>query len=62
MPNAVHPGQIDLKDDIDTANKLFGLVNLIADVMITQPKHVDELYESVVPDSQKAAIDRRDST
>src|SRR3989338_7611285 len=53
--NAVHPGQIDLKDDSGTAEKLFGLVNLIADVMITQPKQVDILY-SGLPDSQKAAI------
>lgn len=58
--HAVHPGQIDLKDDVETANKLFGLVNLIADVMITQPKHVNELYESVVPDSQREAIEQRD--
>ena len=60
--NAVHPGQIDLKDDTKTANTLFGLVNLIGDVMITQPKHVDELYDLVVPDSEKAAIERRDGT
>ena len=60
--NAVHPGQIDLKDDIETANRLFGLFNLIADVMITQPKQVDALYESVVPDAQKDAIERRDDT
>ncbi len=60
--NAVHPGQIDLRDDLQTANMLFGLVNLIADVMITQPKHVDELFNSVVPDSQKDAIARRDGT
>jgi len=60
--NAVHPGQIDLKDDVDTANKLFGLVNLIADVMITQPKHVDELFDFVVPDSAKNAISLRDGT
>lgn len=60
--NSVHPGQIDLKDDIETANKLFGLVNLIADVMITQPKHVEELYETVVPGTQREAINERDSS
>ena len=58
--NAVHPGQIDLKDDSQTAEKLFGLVNLIAQVMITQPKHVDDLYESL-PDNQKEAINKRDN-
>jgi hypothetical protein len=38
--NAVHPGQIDMSDDRSTAEKLFGLVNLIAEIMISQPKHV----------------------
>lgn len=57
--NAVHPGQIDLKDDRDTAMKLFALVNLIADVMITQPKHVQEFYDTL-PQSAKEAIQKRD--
>ena len=49
-----------MKDNVDTANKMFSLVNLITDVMITQPNQIDELYESVVPDSQKDAISQRD--
>ncbi len=57
--NAVHPGLIDLRDDIETATKLFSLVNLIAEVMITQPKHVDELYQTIVPESQRKAIEER---
>jgi len=57
---AVHPGQIDLKDDKQTANELFHLLNLIAEVMITQPKHVDELYESL-PESKREAIRGRDA-
>ncbi len=56
---AVHPGQIDLKDGIDTATKLFDLVNIIADVMISQPKQIDSLYSSL-PQSQKDAITKRD--
>jgi hypothetical protein len=35
--NAVHPGQIDLRDDQSTAEKLFGLVNLIAEIMLAYP-------------------------
>jgi hypothetical protein len=58
--NAVHPGQIDLRDDVTVANRLFGLVNLIAEVMITQPKHVKSLYDSIVPESQRTAIAKRD--
>jgi hypothetical protein len=57
--NAVHPGQIDLSDDASTANQLFTLVNLIADVMITQPKSVQAMYEAL-PESTRAGIERRD--
>lgn len=58
--NAVHPGQIDLKDDVKTAMKLFELINLVADVMISQPKQVDKLYEDTLPKTQKDAIQKRD--
>jgi hypothetical protein len=58
--NAVHPGQIELKDDPETVGRLFGLINLIADVMISQPKQVDAIYSSVVPDSIRDAISHRD--
>lgn len=56
---AVHPGSIDLRDDIATATKLFGLVNLITDTMISQPKHIDELYSSLPPE-KLAGIKARD--
>jgi transcription elongation factor Elf1 len=59
--NAVHPGQIDLKDDVSIANKLFDLINIIAQVMITQPKEIEKLY-GALPDSQKKAIEKRDKT
>jgi hypothetical protein len=57
--DSVHPGQIDLRDDRDTATKLFGLVNLIAEKMITEPKHVDDLYASL-PEEKRKAIEKRD--
>lgn len=59
--NAVHPGQIDLKDDRDTATKLFGLVNIIAETMIAQPNSIEAMYRTVVPESQRKAIEKRDS-
>jgi hypothetical protein len=40
---AVNPGQMDPRDDAETVRKLFGLVNLIVEMMITQPKRVDEI-------------------
>jgi hypothetical protein len=57
--NALHPGQMDLKDDRNTATRLFDLVNIIADVHITQPKKVDAVY-SKLPESQRQAIVKRD--
>ena len=59
--NAVHPGQIDLKDKPEVANNLFGLINIITEIMITQPKHISDIYNNVIPDSQKDAIEKRDS-
>lgn len=55
---AVHPGTIDLKDDRDTALRLFSLVNAIADQMITHPKAVQEMYDQL-PAGKIAAIDAR---
>ena|SRR3989338_7747134 len=57
--NAVHPGQIDLKDNRDTALQLFNLINIIANVMISEPKEVEKLYQSL-PKGAKDAIERRD--
>jgi hypothetical protein len=58
--NAVHPGVIDLKDDKPTAIKLFNLVNLIVEAMISTPKHIAAMYETVIPDAAKAQIAKRD--
>ena len=59
--NAVHPGQIDLKDDRDTAMKLFELINLVAEVMITQPKEIEKIY-GTLPQTQIDAIQQRDKS
>lgn len=56
---AVHPGQIDLRDDVATAEELFALVNIIADALISQPKHIEAMYARL-PESKRAAIERRD--
>jgi len=57
--NAVHPGQIDLRDDVGTAEKLFDLVNIIADAMISQPKRIAEMFNGL-PEGARAAIAKRD--
>ncbi len=56
---SVHPGSIDLKDDLGTVNRLFKLVNFIADKMITEPKEVDELYNTL-PQDKLDGIEQRD--
>lgn len=57
--DAVHPGEIDLRDDPETAVHLARLVNFIADAMITQPKQIDTLYDSLPP-GKKEQIEKRD--
>ncbi|MGO9019118.1 MAG: DUF4145 domain-containing protein [Syntrophobacteraceae bacterium] len=57
---AVHPGTLDLHDNRDVASRLFRLVNLIADRMITHPKQVNEIYDSL-PASKKEQIQKRDA-
>jgi hypothetical protein len=58
---AVHPGTLDLRDDRDSASKLFRLVNLIAEQMISHPKHVNDMYDGLVPASKKEQIEKRDA-
>jgi len=56
---AVHPGRIDLNDDRETAARLFDLVNVVAEQMISQPKMVQDIYDSM-PENKKLAIKTRD--
>ena len=56
---AVHPGVMDLKDDRDTALRLFELVNAIADQMISHPKAINEMYAKL-PEEKRRAIAKRD--
>ncbi|WP_162239999.1 DUF4145 domain-containing protein [Methylobacterium sp. Leaf99] len=58
--NAVHPGKMDLKDDYDTAYKLFKLVNMIVESMITEPRQLKDMFGALPPGALKA-IQKRDS-
>ena len=58
--DAVHPGQLDLRDDGATAERLFELVNIIVEVMISQPRKVSEIY-SKLPSTKLKAIEERDA-
>lgn len=56
---AVHPGQVDLRDNPEIVGKLFDLVNGVAQEMITRPRMLEETFESL-PKSKKDQIKRRD--
>lgn len=58
--NAVHPGQINIDDKSQVALKLFKILNVIAEEMITMPKEIDTLYNDVIPVKTKEQIDQRD--
>ena len=57
---AVHPGVMDLKDDPDSAGKLFTLINFIVETMISQPKEINNIYNSI-PQGKRDQIEKRDS-
>jgi len=56
---AVHPGELDLRDDQTTAEQLFKLVNFIAEKMITEPKEIEVIYGKI-PEGKKQQIEKRD--
>ena len=57
--SAVHPGQVDLVDDRETVERLFEILNLIANDRITQPRAVRALYDKL-PTGQRQAVEARD--
>lgn len=58
--NAVHPGQIDIKDNKELALSLLNFINLIVDNRITQPKKILDIY-NLLPESYRNSIERRDN-
>ena len=58
--NAVHPGQIDLDDNIEIARKLFDILNYIAYELITKPKELEVLYADLIPLETQEHIKQRD--
>ena len=56
---AVHVSQMDLKDDRETATKLFKIVNFISQWAHTSEKEINDIFDTL-PDSKKDAIKKRD--
>lgn len=58
--NAVHPGQINIEDNLQKAESLFMLINFICERIITDSQKVDRIFDSLPKDS-KENIKKRDS-
>jgi hypothetical protein len=54
---AVHPGELDLRDDAETVGALFEIVNYIADATLGQDSLVDALWASL-PDSKTDPVEK----
>lgn len=50
---AVHPWELDLKDDVETVTKIFWLINIIAEALISIPKQIEVDYWSLPADKIK---------
>jgi len=57
--NAVHPGEMNLQDDRDTALAMFDLVNMIVERMITNRNDLARIYAKL-PKGAHDQIARRD--
>ncbi|MGF6727558.1 hypothetical protein P3T43_006950 [Paraburkholderia sp. GAS41] len=56
----VHPGELDMRDDAETATQLLLLLNLVAEQMITLPREINALYGKL-PQGKRDAITARDA-
>jgi hypothetical protein len=57
--NAVHPGEIDLNDTPEIAQRLFEMINFVVEDRITRPKEIEALYAKL-PAASREAIEKRD--
>lgn len=57
--NAVHPGELDIKDTPEIAHQLFKMINFIVEDRITKPKEVQALFDQL-PQGAVEAIAKRD--
>ena len=50
--SAVHPNELDIKDNQEIAIALFKIINYIAEKMLTDKKKVNEIYD-ILPETAK---------
>jgi hypothetical protein len=58
--NAVHPGELRVDDNPEIVAALFGLINLIVDNRIAEPKRIEALY-TALPEGARRGIGERDA-
>src|SRR5690606_6790030 len=56
---SVHPGELDLRDDQETALQLFELINFIIEEQISRKKRISSLF-SQLPEGKRKGIEERD--
>ncbi len=56
---SVHPGELDVRDDLENVADLFTLVNTIAYQQLTLPRQTQEMYDAL-PTSKLEQIEKRD--
>jgi hypothetical protein len=56
---SVHPGELDMRDDRETALRLFELVNIIVELTIVREDLIEGAYDSI-PENQMEGIENRD--
>ncbi len=59
--NALHPGELDLTEDVERVLQLFKLLNFIAEKMLTEPKEINSFYDQL-PEGAKEAVIKRDNS
>ncbi len=57
--NAVHPGIIKF-DDRTSIVSFYEWINMVTDILITQPAEIDRIYDNL-PEKDKEAIEKRDN-
>lgn len=58
--DAVHPGELDIRDDQETAIHLFELINFLVQERITRPKIINSFYQKL-PQAKRDGIEKRDA-
>ena len=56
--NQVHPGVLDVRDNPEIATSLFGLVNIITEYMISNPKRIQALQDKLPVGAQEQILSR----